>query len=137
MNQKSYHELNMLIAEKVMGWKKVPLPSTENYYDPDWAWDKWDGVNSKTAQYVSPYCISLEFAWEVVDKMLSDGWRMEMVTSEYGGTDVAFICNAGARGTYCSDETLTFTPPMAICLAAEKAVEAWPMSDTIREIVKE
>lgn len=108
---KAGRELDALIAEKVIGTPSKDIQEwTECYNHNSWYIQRFD--------LLPRYSTDMTAAWEVVDTLFKDGWRLELLGSEVlgddmGGYDVYFSCKAGVRGD---------TAPHAICLAALKAV---------------
>lgn len=127
-------KLDRQIAEKVLGhkvvekrWGKEKQYASYSlgepaYYDDAGASVLWNPLPN--------YSTNIAAAWEVVEKLAADGWRVDTITSECGGTDCKVSCVSGARGTYCSDamEGLELKAPHAICRAALRAVKAWPIT---------
>lgn len=123
-------ELNKEIAEKVFKHNLV-LNKTKKYEfytigEPVY----YDSLGCMELQNPLPcYSSDISAAWEVVEKMFSDDWKIDIEGSELfelasgyknGGFDVKFSCKCQARGRFKeSADTL----PEAICLAALKAYE--------------
>lgn len=64
---------------------------------------------------------------ELLDFLKRDGWTILVATSEEGGTDCVLRCTADARGAFSSvTEGVTHAFGEAICIAALKALEAYP-----------
>lgn len=118
---KAGRELDALIAEKVMGWTKKELPT--NRVNPSytaWYWVSNDDNVKIPTNFFNP-SINLHDAWQVVEKLKkdniyidiyslpSDGYRVE--TSTHDGEQYVHMSTVGAD-----------TAPLAICLAALKAV---------------
>lgn len=126
------HELDALVAEKVMGWTDCLAikPKVGNGH---------------------PFSPSTEIgaAWEVVEKMRGGwfsfkAWQLavegpEQIRAQRGPAVVSFICGAGPcsrhgnphhnhHGAY-DVEAETF--PLAICVAALVALKALPQPDAI------
>ena len=129
-------ELDILVAEKVFGhkvvtkrWGKEKQYASYSLGEPDY-YD--DAGASVLWNPVPDYSTDIKAAWEVVDKLTTDSWRVTTITSECGGSDCTVSCNPGVRGRYASDamEGLITTAPHAICLAAVKALTAWPIEHT-------
>ena len=88
--------------------------------------EEWPDVKGVyTPRKPKPYSTDILAAWEVVEKMQSEGWRLDISGSRYfgpnmGGYEVQIVCASGVRGHYSAYEE---TAPMAICMAALKAVK--------------
>lgn len=122
-------ELDVLVAEKVFGAEVLHLNQPHG--------GRVDYVSSDNNTLNEPimsdhgvegwrlkhYSTDISAAWEVVLHLASDGWLVETMTSEYGGTDVELTCISGARGRFYSDcmDGALDTAPHAICIAALKA----------------
>ena len=110
------HELDRLIAEKVMGWRKV---FDEDQGDGMWIlWVQQDGQEIYDQQ-LPKFSADIAAAWEVVEK-LSQG--ESMVTVRTDRTALRWICIAEtSTRTFSANES---TAPLAICRAALKVVGA-------------
>lgn len=114
-------ELDALVAEKVMGW--VKRPSEVDYFGPVWSppgsRDTYDGPPE--------FSTDIAAAWEVLNHFVSQD---EMTTWELGKCEPKgklFYCKfemwdrEGKQWIYPIEKATT--APLAICLAALKAVE--------------
>lgn len=142
-------ELDAAIAEKVMGWARVGAdwhikpqhrPSLDR---PGEVFDEWDakgphdflippgagihhrqGVSFCGCEYdgeIPPYSTSIEAAWQVVEQLATDEYWPIYVKSIYRDHAPWFIVTAMLpNGMEVLDEA--DTAPLAICLAALKAV---------------
>lgn len=139
-------ELDAEIAEKVMGWmwvehspKQQALPGFTSVVrflaDPKWV----KGLGSDPSWFIVPadmttpvaedvdagiphYSTDIAAAWQVVEKMRERGLNVS-ITADYGWRAPWECCMylPGAREQWpCADAD---TAPMAICLAARKALE--------------
>ena len=122
LQMKAGHELDALVAEKVMGWHIQQLSS---YSFAAW----FDSDNSQTGWTEEPddydslrYFIgvwhpstNIEAAWEVVERVKD--WRITLSGGEYEG-DGWSVGVTNNTDTYYG---LADTAPLAICLAALKA----------------
>jgi len=107
MNEtKAGRELDRAIAEKVMGRKVT--------------WDAPDVLLPGPPDNDAPnYSTSIDAAWEVVEKLRPEfDVVLECVTSEFN----CHINKPGRVGTPDHNHVRADTAPMAICLAALKAV---------------
>lgn len=91
-------EIDMLVAEKVMGWKK-PALTNDCYIRSDCK-----------CQIPSPYTTDIRFAWEVVEKMREDGYRFFISTTR---NRVDAWNRIDKKKSRSSDSI-----PMSICLVA-------------------
>ena len=110
-------ELDALIAEKVMGWIQLagngPLvhPKTDCLY----GYDKGDSLH----EFVFHYSTQIADAWQVVEKFMPDSVHIDVY---HGG------CTVKIKTGYFESGSVKFlsgsapTAPLAICLAALKAV---------------
>ena len=123
-------QLDTLIAEKVFGWKKIPLPDKNR--ELEWMWDRKEGCFWYDAQTVPPYSTDPFFGWEVVTKLrelfpyarlnllmtnddaLGPGLKYEFSIVHYMGMGDFF------ERARCVGDSV----PEAICMAALKAVES-------------
>ena len=140
---KAGRELDALIAEKVMGWiwylsyiyaypNGEPVRTTGRYFlvHPDRAKEghfadrKWYDVVKRPEPFDDSFCISfhpsthIAAAWLVVEKLRTNDMHGGIYASDSGGMWVAYFDTQ-------DNEYLVEAPtaPLAICLAALKAVE--------------
>ena len=116
---KSGRKLDALIAEKVMGWSLDQLAAECGIYR---GWPSKGDAIHRPALPILYYSTSISAAWEVVEKMMSGGFRF--VFSCEGEKSHAHFFNddqevPGATQFYAVGETA----PLAVCLAALKLVE--------------
>jgi hypothetical protein len=113
-------ELDALIAEKVMGWtyKTFPdgvLPHVKH----------WHGPNDECL--LPCYSISIAAAWQVVG-LLSKEWKFDL--EYYPGLNnepdwcAMFFNNRDSFGNVGAFAASADTAPLAICLAALRAIES-------------
>lgn len=112
---KAGRELDALVAEKVMGWKRHDLGPINGV-----RWVNKDGRIIDT-EHPFTYSTDIAAAWEVVEKMEKDGWQASghMSATETGYWNFQFTKINEQKQFYA----LTKTVPYAICLAALKAIE--------------
>jgi hypothetical protein len=60
-------DLDSLIAEKIMGWKKIEL--SVPFYGLYWMWGKKEGCLYHDIQECPKYSTDIAAAWQVVDKL--------------------------------------------------------------------
>jgi hypothetical protein len=107
-------EIDELVAEKVMGWKRVnEKPNWWNnpiYDSPEYYWIKPDGT--KTC-YPANYSSDISEAWEVVEKFFI--LELSKMSNE---------CSVSLYGEVYTNKghSVANTAPIAICLAALEAV---------------
>ncbi len=94
------YEIDKLVAEKVMGFEVTK--------------DREIRQDRKIFR-IPPYSRNIEFAWKVVEKLRENFW----VQVESGKTN---LCSIGEYGVVGSVVHGSDTAPLAICLAALKAV---------------
>lgn len=110
---KAGRELDALIAEKVMGWKRVPGDD-----DQDSAWDTGDPEGYFPYEHNFRPSIDIAAAWQVVEKL---PYLFTLTTNNpYHPTTPETEWFASFQAEY---EAEGCSPPHAICLAALKAVE--------------
>lgn len=116
-------ELDALIAEKVMG---LSLFQRERKSSSGVRWKERLIDDPWKRRPIPAYSTSISAAWEVVEKLFIDGWKMELEASAFlgedrGGAGVRFSCRSQVRGRHSASAP---TAPMAICLAALRVVES-------------
>lgn len=122
-------ELDALVAEKVMGAVWTPTPSDMVFDEDYWleipgkpgvfAYRYRDG-RVKPKAGCPPYSTDMASAWEVVEKMEQRGHGFALADSQGPPWEATFD-NLSSMLSYI--ETAD-TAPLAICLAALKAVES-------------
>jgi hypothetical protein len=130
-----YRQIDVLVAERVMGgfvadpdelvetgevwyWvhpKDGVLRGEPYQYATRAIWDhQWHAWNPST---------DIAAVWQVVEALNRNGWYVSVLTGPAGATPVVRLQAFDADGvTLISDDTRADTVPMAICLAALKAV---------------
>ena len=110
-------EIDKLVAKKVMGL----IPNGVGGWSPH---DNRTGVTIDTNWPLSPYTTDIAAAWQVVEKMRRDGWRVTIHSLKFPAREtelwevwlheeLKFAARGAARGQSVAE---------AICLAALKAV---------------
>lgn len=105
-------ELDVLVAEKVMGWRG----SSEKHYV---------GNSGKCfcCGIIPPYSTSIAAAWEVVEKMFYLGWDLELQYFKKNDKEYTVrVLFAEIGNQELSTLAFADTAPHAICLAALEAV---------------
>lgn len=136
-------ELDALVAEKVMGWRRslgcfdnrnnwnpegvilVPFPGTE--YGPKREWTTNPITNTRNVPH---YSTDIAAAWEVVERLRENGWVIGIGIDDEpwedpagGGTHGCSLLGCNRGRTDATDiREYADTTPLAICLAALKAV---------------
>lgn len=109
-------EIDRLIAEKVMGWEVKEIPS-KKFLDAYVLYKRPNQSNINDHQWnPSTY---IQDAWQIVEKF--DFASVDRITG-YGEFYNVTLSVAEEDGTYSEVEAKADTAPMAICLAALKAV---------------
>lgn len=117
-------ELDALIAEKVMGYKRIDfkdLKHLENEDSPH-IWVDPDGFKHGCSP---PFSTSIEAAWEVVEKLQSNGGFVFEFKSSEKFVQAVFNHLLPTPETLWRGSTVwteKVTAPHAICLAALKAL---------------
>lgn len=110
------HELDALIAKKVMGWKREQHLGLKQLV--------WKGPPDLFVTWRDDpllYSTSIAAAWEVVEKIKLDGNMVNINTaSNFSSVQIEKLNNG--RWDLAVDSTDGDTAPHAICLAALKAV---------------
>jgi hypothetical protein len=109
--------LDCLIAERVIGWRhtcgaECPAPKC-------WGWVDPDGVDMLRGDDVPAYSTDIAAAWEVISEMQRRGWSFILDDMCSGKT---YQCHFERERTEVYNVTDIETVPLAICLAALKAV---------------
>lgn len=126
-------KLDLLIAEKIMGWHSIQIESWEKYWtslDPE-AFPpeavslndvRITGITSrdlvKYRREIPFYSASISASWDVLDKLKAN---LKMTREQLGKItiELRFVCGEGSTGSIV--EATGDSAPHAICLAALKA----------------
>jgi hypothetical protein len=131
-------ELDALTAEKVMGWKLYKCINPSHVYEP-YLWcspedtrvpnDHWprhrvldphETVADTVTKIIPHYSTDIAAAWQVVEKMLKIG---QVNVGYHKLADPSWACRIfGLEGDLTDIEVYAPTAPLAICLAALKAI---------------
>jgi hypothetical protein len=108
-------ELDALVAEKVMGWRKeATLP--EYFF--------WKDVeNGELKYHIDDWkpSTNIKYAWEVVEKLHDSGFYFTIKSPPRGKSDSYWVCIDDFYGKkYYTAHGVT--APLTICLAALEAV---------------
>ena len=121
-------ELDMLIAEKVMGWKKFIikdneylLPNENAYLDIINAWNESFGYFLVNIM-VPPYSLDIKSSFEVVDKLKEMGFWFEIILYDRYDVYSGPWCKVTINGTPAIYTDASITLPYSICMVALKAV---------------
>lgn len=129
-------ELSALVAEKVMGWKRVTHPGGKacvmqihNYASavlptPGETWECWHNADdSLNSSKPGDYSNEIFHAWQVVERMQADGWQLRLYTrSDWSDAVFSIEANPLAREPGRSGHGVGKNVPTAICLAALSAL---------------
>jgi len=117
-------ELDALVAEKVMGWRKR-YPN-----DPQlvWYWADATGLFERAKQTWRP-STSIAAAWDVVERMRQLGWTVSLLNRNRKEDQTEFwYCDFRPHTAIVPQDSLWVdhipTAPYAICLAALRVVGA-------------
>lgn len=120
------NELDELVAEKVMGFKKIDLsvserPWQEGFGVITWRWDFRDLCGPwQLLQFTQPYSTNIADAWDVVEKLRERGILIQLTTQpKYFGVE-ATVYRDGRYYPLALERA--DSAPLAICLAGLKAV---------------
>lgn len=129
--RKAGRELDVEIAEKVMGATWRPVPDDMAYREREWlqfndagvvlAWRYDDGRPDVQKGSLPCYSTDIAAVWEVVEEMARRGWVIDVQNRQLTrwACHVAFPAPNYATVFECED-----TAPLAICRAALAAVAA-------------
>lgn len=123
---KAGRELDALVAEKVMGWRKIDRIKAGWGKGPQ-VWDTGEDPeqehSSPTYQNFRP-SESIKDAWVVVEQMEANKWEFCAVGRSSNGRG-AWFCEFGKQFQLSNSEVIAYadTAPLAICLASLKAME--------------
>ena len=118
-------ETDALVAEKVMGWRKVSSQIITETMRGSLPWTRWWGEKQNAAGRwrivdLPKYSASISAAWEVVEKLKAEGMTVDIQSRTPGWTVV--VDELHDLGV----EVRAPTAPLAICFAALKAVTGEP-----------
>ena len=123
------HELDAMVAEKVMGWTAVEAKYTgasSQWFVPSGV-NPFSRPNPNMRQQVPAYSTDIAAAWLVVDKMLADGWELDTgiekkARLEDGQWVVEFNSSTHNAEHSRGPRAIAHTAPLAICKASLAAV---------------
>lgn len=119
----SGRELDLIVAERVMGWRGVGYPAPGRHPDGVYTGQELMGypVGSHNWCEVPYYSTDTAAAWKIVENLNARGWRVEVFSTARVGVDVQISKWGGPHheGDYADSAP---TAPHAICLAALRAV---------------
>lgn len=123
-------EIDISIAEEIFGIKvkhlKEPGGFQVQYQAEDHKCNDPIVTDYGVAHWeLKKYSTDISAAWEIIKELTKNDWRVDIIVSEHGGTDVKVSCNAEARGVFVSDlmEGKVLTTPEAICVVALRTKE--------------
>jgi len=130
---KSGPEMDLLILEKVMGWKRVPRPE-------HWVCSATFGLENAGGDSCCPVCqlpsyseaYSMEASWMVVEKMMAKGYNYTIRGNFEGNGKhwCGFDHQEWADSNPLFKSPLCDTLPLAICKAALIAIAEDAKGDT-------
>lgn len=116
-------ELDARVAVEVMGWKEISMAHPPGGAISPTPPSGFDVRNNRYAR-LPRYSTDIRAAWEVVEKMASDGWALDLQW-KVGGREFSHTAEASFTRWNGADRQMghsfSATAPMAICLAALKA----------------
>lgn len=130
---KAGRELDALIAEKVMGWKKLYRKDYTNvgdWHGLDWMYENKQSAIYYDAQTCPSYSVDIAAAWEVVEKLSANrplSTTLHVLASPGGNYCVNIFQNFMDSYGQWRQKDLGYvvedTVPHAICLAALKLID--------------
>ena len=114
-------ELDALVAEHVMGWKKIQVKQKK--FNISWMWDRKEACLFREVQVAPAFSTDLKLAWEVLVKnheyvSVQKGMYTYPIQEQWTVYLKTPYNNDTATGVEANGETAAH----AICLAALKAV---------------
>lgn len=119
-------ELDVLIAEKVMGWKLYCYEGDVYAHEPGqygdaakndgWCWEGDTYPENRESHQFAP-STDIAAAWEVVEKLSTNGWAVKMQIG-FDSSRYYWDCEVFIEESHYGSAK---TAPHAICLAALKA----------------
>lgn len=104
-------DLDRLIAERVMGWTNLSVTGSRFGTTPD----------GKPHRIIPQYSTEISAAWEIVEKLKLSGYQGGL---EWAKPEAGYNCAFGASLPLDEKQfSWAETAPLAICLAALKAME--------------
>ena len=117
-------ELDALVAEKVMGWTRGLRYGNGNgeWIEPG----RENDAHKRTWDTTPCFSTDIAAAWQVVERMEADGWGHKHLFHSPGAEDPGYYWTfmKPGKGIRSMSESHAETLPLAICLAALKAVGA-------------
>lgn len=123
--------LDAEIAEKVMGWTDVSLTAPRRMPNGV-TWFVPCGYSPENRCHVElpEYSSDIAAAWEVVEHLKSRGWAIRLSNKMVDWCWWAYVYDYRSEHAAAEATVQEDTAPMAICLAALKAIDAIPPSPT-------
>jgi len=115
-------DLDALVAEKVMGWINVKKQSIANAFGQH-VMDDYVGQPSIAATQpvlIPRYSSMIQEAWKVADKLRAESQFVAVISGTGPNGAQPWICKINREGSFLEERA--DTAPLAICLAALKAV---------------
>jgi hypothetical protein len=118
---KAGKELDALVAEKVFGWKRLPMTLANG--QPSYRLVS-PGHSAEPADPVPNYSTNPAAAWSVVEKMWDFGFNMVRGKKANEGAGFTYDAAVYDKNQKCLAQAVVDTEPLATCLAALNAVAA-------------
>lgn len=133
LNMPAGREMDILVAEKVMGWTRKYVGEFGNQI-----WDS-PSQGAYLEDAIPNYSTDIASAWEVVEKMKEEGFQFVIGTSELFGKPVRYFVEFKKEGTaFSHNRVYTDTVPLAVCRAAMlPALPERSVTGSAREVHRE
>lgn len=107
-------ELDALVAERVMGWTRLPIT-------PEWTHERWRNPADQNVWLTTPhYSESIAAAWQVVERLQQEGFDVAVtVGGDWPKWNHLWFCRIGGIAEV---EEAAPSVSLAICRAALAAV---------------
>lgn len=109
--KKTLEEIDALVAEHVMGWKKIPV-KWDYMSDLIWMWDAKEGCYPHEVQITPKYSSQISCAWDIVAKYRP----LRTVLTQHGTAQRDWAAHLAIDGFIGHGNAET--PELALCLAA-------------------
>ena len=120
-------EINKAIAEKVMGYTDVYFNENYRVNDIMAMYARTDYSGDLRAS-VGSFSTDISSAWLVVEKMVNEGHAPNLINNDDGEWQLCFCSTQECTNrpeyvtSFCDDDLWYESAPLAICLAALKAI---------------
>lgn len=106
------HELDTLVAERVMGWTRIRQRDNGSW--------QMTAPTGQESAYVPTFSTDIAAAWQVVEHFVAKGWGMTILSPSHWA-EVGWT--AWIDGEFTHEKAEADTSPLAICRAALAAVK--------------